>query len=108
MDKVLFKAPGGEIPEAPKSKKEYQTVLTEKDLKAWSKKIDKCKAFSIDTETSSLDTMTADLIGISLSCNEGEGCYVPIKHLYDGMPKQIPLSQIQKSLVLLSQKIKKN
>ena len=86
------------IPDAPRSKKEYQTVLTEKDLKAWAKKIDKCKAFSIDTETSSLDTMTADLIGISLSCNEGEGCYVPIKHSYDGMPKQIPLNLIQKIL----------
>ena len=56
------------------------------------------KAFSIDTETSSLDTMTADLIGISLSCNEGEGCYVPIKHSYDGMPKQIPLNLIQEIL----------
>ena len=86
------------IKDAPKSRKEYQTVLTEKDLKAWAKKIDKCKAFSIDTETSSLDTMTADLIGISLSCNEGEGCYVPIKHSYDGMPKQIPLNLIQKIL----------
>ena len=85
-------------PDALKSNKEYQTVLTEKDLKAWAKKIDKCKAFSIDTETSSLDTMTADLIGISLSCNEGEGCYVPIKHSYDGMPKQIPLNLIQKTL----------
>ena len=85
-------------PDALKSKKEYQTVLTEKNLKAWAKKIDKCKAFSIDTETSSLDTMTADLIGISLSCNEGEGCYVPIKHSYDGMPKQIPLNLIQKIL----------
>ena len=84
--------------EAAKSKKEYQTVLTEKKLKAWAKKLDKCKAFAIDTETSSLDTMTADLIGISLSCNEGEGCYVPIKHSYDGMPKQIPLNLIQKIL----------
>ena len=89
---------GGEIPEAPKSKKEYQSVLTEKDLKVWAKKIDKCDVFAIDTETSSLDTMTADLIGISLACNEGEGCYIPIKHLYEEMPKQIPLSQIQKIL----------
>jgi len=42
--------------------------------------------------------MTADLIGISLACNEGEGCYIPIKHSYDGMPKQIPLNLIQKTL----------
>ena len=42
--------------------------------------------------------MTADLIGISLACNEGEGCYIPIKHSYEEMPKQISLTQIQKIL----------
>ena len=92
------KSSGDEIPEVPMLKKEYQTVLTEKDLKVWAKKINKCNVFAIDTETSSLDTMTADLIGISLACKEGEGCYIPIKHLYEEMPNQIPLSQIQKIL----------
>ena len=91
-------APRSDIPVTPKSKKEYQVVLSENDLKAWAKKIDNCKVFAVDTETSSLDTMTADLIGISLACNEGEGCYIPIKHAYDGMPKQIPLNLIQKIL----------
>jgi DNA polymerase-1 len=89
---------GSEIPKAPKSKKEYQVVLSENDLKVWAKKLDKCTAFAIDTETSSLDTMTADLIGISLACKEGEGCYIPIKHAYEEMPKQIPITQIQKIL----------
>ena len=74
---------GSEIPNAPKSKKEYQAVLSVDDLKAWTNKLDKCNVFAIDTETSSLDTMTADLIGISLACNEGEGCYIPIKHAYE-------------------------
>ena len=91
-------ASSSDIPATPKSKKEYQAVLTENDLKAWAKKIDNCSVFAVDTETSSLDTMTADLIGISLACNEGEGCYIPIKHSYDGMPKQIPLNLIQKTL----------
>ena len=91
-------ASSSDIPATPKSKKEYQVVLTENDLKAWAKKIDNCSVFAVDTETSSLDTMTADLIGISLACNEGEGCYIPIKHSYDGMPKQIPLNLIQKIL----------
>ncbi|MDC0512464.1 DNA polymerase I [Gammaproteobacteria bacterium] len=91
-------ASSSDIPATPKLKKEYQVVLTENDLKAWAKKIDNCSVFAVDTETSSLDTMTADLIGISLACNEGEGCYIPIKHSYDGMPKQIPLNLIQKIL----------
>ncbi|MDA8781011.1 DNA polymerase I [Gammaproteobacteria bacterium] len=91
-------APSSDIPATPKLKKEYQVVLTQNDLKAWAKKIDNCSVFAVDTETSSLDTMTAELIGISLACNEGEGCYIPIKHSYDGMPKQIPLNLIQKTL----------
>ena len=44
--------------------------------------------------------MTADLIGISLACNEGEGCYIPISHSYEGMPKQVPLNIINKTLGL--------
>ena len=91
-------ASSSDIPATPKLKKEYQVVLTQNDLKAWAKKIDNCSVFAVDTETSSLDTMTAELIGISLACNEGEGCYIPIKHSYDGMPKQIPLNLIQKTL----------
>ena len=78
--------------------KEYETVLSDKALKTWAEKLNKCSAFAIDTETSSLDTMTADLIGISLSCEEGEGCYIPIQHSYDGMPEQLSLSTIVKTL----------
>ena len=80
------------------SKKEYRTVLSEKDLQTWADKLKKCSVFSIDTETSSLDTMTADLIGISIACDEGEGCYIPIKHSYDSMPKQLDLDKIKKVL----------
>ena len=78
--------------------KEYETVLSDKALKTWAEKLNKCSAFAIDTETSSLDTMTADLVGISLSCEEGEGCYIPIQHSYDGMPEQLSLSTIVKTL----------
>ena len=78
--------------------KEYETVLSDKALKTWAEKLNKCSAFAIDTETSSLDTMTADLLGISLSCEEGEGCYVPIQHSYEGMPEQLSLNTIVKTL----------
>ena len=78
--------------------KEYETVLSDKALETWAEKLNKCSAFAIDTETSSLDTLTADLIGISLSCEEGEGCYVPIQHSYEGMPEQLSLSTIVKTL----------
>ena len=78
--------------------KEYETVLSDKALKTWAEKLNKCSAFAIDTETSSLDTMTADLIGISLSCEDGEGCYIPIQHSYEGIPQQLSLSLIAETL----------
>jgi|TARA_B110000305_G_scaffold61454_1_gene68169 DNA polymerase-1 len=87
-----------EAPIASQPSKEYETVLSERALKAWVEKLNKCSAFAIDTETSSLDTMTADLLGISLSCEEGEGCYIPIQHSYEGMPEQLSLAVIVKIL----------
>ena len=99
--KTWIKSSPDSSDEKPKNtitKKEYQSVLKEKELIAWAKKIEKCKVFAIDTETSSLDTMTADLIGISLACDEGEGCYIPINHSYEGMPTQLSIDLIQKIL----------
>ena len=72
----------------------YETVDTIEAIEKWAKQLDKCSAFAIDTETSSLDTITADLLGISLSTEEGKGCYIPIGHDYDGAPKQLPLDKV--------------
>ena len=87
-----------EAPIIEVDRKEYETVLSEKSLKDWANKLNTSKAFAIDTETSSLDTMTADLIGISLSCEEGEGCYIPIQHSYEGVPEQLSLETVAKIL----------
>ena len=87
-----------EAPIIEVDRKEYETVLSEKSLKDWANKLNTSKAFAIDTETSSLDTMTADLIGISLSCEEGEGCYVPIQHSYEGIPEQLSLETVAQIL----------
>ena len=87
-----------EAPIIKVDRKEYETVLSEKSLKDWANKLNTSKAFAIDTETSSLDTMTADLIGISLSCEEGEGCYIPIQHSYEGIPEQLSLETVAKIL----------
>ena len=69
----------------------YKTILNKKDLEEWSEKLNACKVFAIDTETDSLNTVSANLVGISLSVKEGEGCYIPLKHEYEGCPTQIDL-----------------
>ena len=83
----------------------YKTIFNEKDLKSWSKEIDECSHFAIDTETDSLDTITANLVGISLSTEEGKGCYIPIGHNYDGCPSQLKLDQVQN---IIGKTIEKN
>ena len=83
----------------------YETLFTKEDLLNWAKKLDACKVFAIDTETDSLDTVTANIVGISLSTEEETGCYIPINHKYDGCPKQIDVKVI---IEILGKSIEKN
>ena len=84
--------------EAPKKDSKYETILSEKDLKKWINKINKSKVFALDTETDSVNTVSANLIGISISVSENEGCYIPIGHSYDGCPDQLAMNLIIKTL----------
>ena len=76
----------------------YKTVLNKKDLDDWVKKIKNSKAFAVDTETDSVDTVTANLLGISISVNENEGCYIPLGHTYEDCPKQLSMDYVIKTL----------
>ena len=83
----------------------YKTILNKEDLEEWSKRLDACKVFAIDTETDSLNTVSANLVGISLSDKEGEGCYIPLKHEYEGCPAQIDL---ELAVSIIGSSIEKN
>ena len=72
----------------------YQTVLSKKDLNSWINKIKKSKTFAIDTETDSVQTVSANMLGISLSVAENEGCYIPIGHDYEGCPEQLSMDEV--------------
>ena len=74
--------------------KNYETVLNKSQLQAWAKNLDECKVYAIDTETDSLDTVTANLVGISLSVEEGAGCYIPIGHTYEDCSDQLSLDLV--------------
>jgi DNA polymerase-1 len=67
----------------------YQTVVDRKQLNAWIKRLREAEVFAFDTETTSLDYMTADLVGVSFAVQPGEAAYVPCGHDYEGAPKQI-------------------
>lgn len=58
----------------------YECVRTIDALKAWVDKIYEAGIVAVDTETTSLDPLQAELVGISLAIKEGEACYIPIAH----------------------------
>jgi len=67
----------------------YETVLTEVALMTWLEKIKQSALTSIDTETNSLEPMTAQLVGISLCCEIGHAAYIPLAHRYSDAPEQL-------------------
>ena len=70
--------------------KDYQTVLTEADFDSWLEKIKTAELVAVDTETTSLDYMRAELVGISLAVAPGQAAYIPFGHDYLGAPEQLP------------------
>jgi len=87
-----------EVPEkkatAKKVNSSYMCISSEDQLKKIVKEASKAKTIAIDTETTGLDYMDTDLVGISLSYKAGEAYYIPIKHLDD------TVNQLHQDLVL--------
>ncbi|MFL6632822.1 MAG: DNA polymerase I [Massilia sp.] len=79
----------GTQPGMPIIKGEYETVTTQEQFERWLALIDKAALTSVDTETTSLDPMTAEMVGISLSVEAGKGAYIPLAHRYAGVPEQL-------------------
>jgi DNA polymerase I len=67
----------------------YETVSTEQQLDRWLALIDAAQLTSVDTETTSLDPMTAQLVGISLCCVAGSAAYIPVAHRSQDGPQQL-------------------
>ncbi len=58
----------------------YECVVDELALDRWLKKIESAQLTAVDTETTGLDALAAELVGISLSVTPGEACYIPLAH----------------------------
>ena len=87
-------------------KSNYKTILTEKEFTTWFKKIEKAKLFAFDLETTSLDYIQAEIVGLSFSIKSGEAVYIPVAHDYEGAPKQLDRTKVLNRLksVLESEK----
>ncbi len=74
---------------APAPKVEYETVLTDAQLDQWIATVSAAELTAVDTETTSLDAMQAELVGISLCCEPGRAAYIPVAHNYQDAPEQL-------------------
>ncbi|HEY3487654.1 MAG TPA: DNA polymerase I [Gammaproteobacteria bacterium] len=67
----------------------YETVTTKDRFEFWLERLRKAELFAFDTETTSLDYMQAQLVGVSFAVNDNEAAYVPVGHRYPGVPEQL-------------------
>ncbi|MBU3722494.1 MAG: DNA polymerase I [Limnohabitans sp.] len=74
--------------------KQYETILTWDQFNAWLPKLEAAEVVAIDTETTSLDAMRADLVGISWSVKPGEAAYLPLRHDGPDAPVQLPMNDV--------------
>jgi DNA polymerase-1 len=74
--------------------REYETITTFDRLRDWLARIDAADLVALDTETDSLDGMTARIVGISFATEPGRAAYVPLAHRYPGAPDQLALPEV--------------
>jgi len=80
---------------------DYRTVTSEAQLEDLITQLRNAGRFAFDTETTSLQAVQAELVGLSFSLTAGSGWYLPVGHYYLGMPEQLPLALVLEKLTPL-------
>ncbi len=76
----------------------YRTILSEEELQGCIEDIRQAGRFAVDLETTSLDPVSSQIVGISLCWGAGKACYIPVSHVYLGMPPQLRLATVLSAL----------
>ncbi|MEH6595533.1 MAG: DNA polymerase I [Colwellia polaris] len=85
-----------EIPAAVDS--EYEIILDQASFTLWLEKLNKAELFAFDTETTSVDYMKAELVGLSFCIEVGKAAYVPLAHDYIDAPEHLSLTWVLEQL----------
>ncbi len=76
----------------------YELVTTPERFDAWLEKLRGAELIAFDTETTSIDAMRAEIVGVSLAVEVGTACYIPLGHDYPGAPAQLPRDTVLAAL----------
>ena len=110
VTEAVTDAPDSEI-SAPKEPRntDYQIILTVAEFTVWLEKIKTAPLVAVDTETTSLNYMRADLVGISVATESYQAAYIPFGHDYLGAPEQLSKDYVLENIkpLLENKNIKK-
>ncbi len=90
-------APAAESTPAALSAK-YRMITDNKALDSWLDRLRAAGLIAFDTETTSLEAVRAEIVGVSFTDRDGEGAYVPLAHDYPGVPDQLPRKAVLEKL----------
>lgn len=114
LSKAAVTAAAAQSPAAPVaapeiSNENYETILDEAALNRWADILREAGEFAFDTETDSLDNLSARLVGMSFAAKAGHAAYVPIGHDYLDAPDQLLTEQVLRVMkpILEDEKIRK-
>ena len=79
---------------ATTTRREYELVMDEDALERWVRRLEAAPVVSFDTETTSLDYMQAEIVGVSFCVEPGHAAYVPLAHRYPGAPDQLDRDRV--------------
>jgi len=85
-------------PQQDLSKKSYRTIFSDEELRSLIEDLKKAGTFAFDLETTSIDPMEAEIVGLSFSCRPHEAAYIPCAHSYPDAPAQLDLNHVLKPL----------
>ncbi|MEJ2450021.1 MAG: DNA polymerase I [Gammaproteobacteria bacterium] len=80
---------GNSQAQAANKSHEYTTILSQSQLDAWLSRLRAAPVFAFDLETTSLDYMQAEIVGVSFTDKAGEAAYIPVAHDYMDAPPQL-------------------
>jgi DNA polymerase-1 len=97
-ERVGMSEPEPEVDSEPASARDYETILDWPAFQTWFEKINAADLVAVDTETTSLDYMAAEVVGISLCVTANEAAYIPLAHDYPGAPDQLSRDEVFEKL----------
>ena len=84
----------GAAPAADSIERQYTTISDWTQFLAWCERLARAPLFAFDTETTGLDYMQAQIVGVSFCIEPGHGAYVPLAHNYAGAPEQLDRGRV--------------